>query len=114
MGAKQLENPSVRVNLSVPHALNQTLQRLATLQGTSKSGIVLEFLQEIEPALNQISDALEETKRTKQIPIEMLNTFVGDVLEKVGEMGAEMKNLKKVVETVKKCPDTLEMDLKPE
>lgn len=114
MGAKQLENPSVRVNLSVPHDLNQTLQRFATLQGKSKSGVVLDFLEELEPVFVQICEALESVQKTKQIPYEILNTFVGDALEKVGQMGSEIKNLKNTVDSAKKCPDTLEMDLKTE
>jgi hypothetical protein len=103
MGGKTLEIPSRRVGLTVPHALNETLQRLATLQGKSKSRIVLEFLQECEPAFEQIVSGLEAAQKNKSQALKIT-------------LQMQQQALSKLSDTMKDFNDNLEFDLghKPE
>lgn len=103
MGGKTLEIPSRRVGLTVPHELNEKLQRLATLQGKSKSRVVLEFLQQCEPAFVQIADALEVVQNEKKVPIKQI-------------LEMQQKALSNLSEALGDFNDNLEFDLgdKPE
>jgi hypothetical protein len=95
---KALDVPSRRTGLTLPHALNETLKRMAELQGKSKSGLILEFLVECEPAFNNLLLGLEAAQSNK-------NQAVKIVLD------MQQQALSNLSDAMKDFNDNLEFDL---
>ena len=89
------QNP--RVALTVPKDLNDTLQRLADLQGVPKTKLIIDMLQEYKPVLDKVIDALERIEADKMNGIEIAKDFgktlLLDVHEQLGQAASEIKKL---------------------
>lgn len=82
---KALAVPSRRVGLTVPHSLNETLKRIAELQGKSKSGLVLEFLLDCEPVFEELLAALEVVEKEKALPLQKMHAMQQRALSTLSE-----------------------------
>lgn len=89
------QNP--RVALTVPKDLNDTLQRLADLQGVPKTKLIIDMLQEYKPVLEKVIDALERIEADKMNGVEIAKDFgkslLLDVHEQLGQAASEIKKL---------------------
>lgn len=89
------QNP--RVALTVPPDLNDTLQRLADLQGVPKTKLIIEMLQEYKPVLEKVIDALERIEADKMNGAEIAKEFGSNMLldahEQLGKVASEVKKL---------------------
>ena len=89
------QNP--RVALTVPPDLNDTLQRLADLQGVPKTKLIIEMLQEYKPVLDKVIDALERIEADKMNGVEIAKEFGSNMLldahEQLGKVASEVKKL---------------------
>jgi len=89
------QNP--RVALTVPKDLNDTLQRLADLQGVPKTKLIIDMLQEYKPVLDKVVDALERIEADKMNGVEIAKDFGSSLLldahEQLGQIASEVKKL---------------------
>lgn len=80
-----------RVNLTISHELNDLLQDLAVLMKKPKSTIIVDFLDEITPMLQDLKQALELAEQKKDIkPTLARMTAAANV--KTAEMNNDMIN----------------------
>lgn len=80
-----------RVNLTISHELNNLLQDLAVLMKKPKSTIIVDFLDEITPMLEDLKQALELAEQKKDIkPTLARMTAAANV--KTAEMNNDMIN----------------------
>ena len=68
-----------RINLTVPQNLNETLARLAELQGRSRSAVVVDLLEAIHPPLMRTVATLEAAQAAPKELRENLRQTVEDM-----------------------------------
>lgn len=75
-----------RINLTVEDDMNELLEELAILTGTPKTRLVMDFMNEIKPALVDMRDGLKLAKSTRQgLPV-----FLTDMVARANMGVAEM------------------------
>lgn len=99
-----------RLALTLRPELDTAITHIAKFQNVAKTAVINDFLMECLPALQGISDAYKLIE-AKQDPTAAMNALVVMAMKKMGDLGQEVDDHSKVQ---KKCPDTIEMDLKPE
>lgn len=102
----------IRLALTLRPELDEVLTYIANYQKVPKTSVVSEILMECLPVLQGIADAYKQIEDKKN-PTLIMNAMLGSMMQKVGEFGKEIEEHSRA--QMKKCPDTLEMDLpKPE
>lgn len=86
-----------RVALTMPDDINETLERLAELQGIPKTKLIIEMLEQYKPILDQVVDALEKIKADKENAPEIAKQFAQGLIldgqELLGAVASEAKKL---------------------
>lgn len=100
-----------RIALTLRPELDAVITHIADFQKVTKTAVVTDMLMECLPAFQAISDAYKQIEQNKT-PTAAMNNLVSMMMIKIGELGEELDDHNK--SQLKKCPDTIEMDLKPE
>lgn len=101
----------IRLALTLRPELDEVITHIANFQKVPKTTVVSEILMECLPALQGVSDAYKLIEEKKN-PAHVMNAMMGKMMQKLGEFGKEIED--HAISQTKKCPDTIEMDLKPE
>jgi predicted DNA-binding protein len=101
----------IRMAMTLPPELDEVITHIAEHQKRTKTSLVVEILLECLPALQGVSEAYKMIEK-KQNPQAAMNAMVGKMMQKMGDFGKELED--HANSQLKKCPDTIEMDLKPE
>jgi hypothetical protein len=101
----------IRLALTLTPELDEVITHIAQFQKTPKTTVITGLLTEMLPALQGISDAYKMVEK-KENPAIAMNHLVVMMMKKIGEFGEEIDDHNK--SQMKKCPDTIEMDLKTE
>ena len=87
-----------RIALSVSPEMDEVLERLALLTNQPKTKLILEMLEEYVPVLEQTINALEQIQENKENAASIAKQFASEILldgnQKLGQIAAEVKNLK--------------------
>ncbi len=74
---KKLDEPSVRLSLSVPAKANKVLSRLSELTSTPKSQIIVELIVDALPVFVQVLEAVEQAKQgQKELAVQTMAGFL--------------------------------------
>lgn len=86
-----------RTNLTLPVDLDAVIADLARLQGTKKAKIITQLLLEVQPALEQMRDALVAVHENKEDAVSVVRAYAQNALlesnEKLGALAHEVKGL---------------------
>ena len=86
-----------RTNLTLPVDLDAVIADLARLQGTKKAKIITQLLLEVQPALEQMRDALVAVYENKEDAVSVAKNYAQNALlesnEKLGVLAQEVKKL---------------------
>lgn len=86
-----------RINLTLPVDLDAVIADLARLQGTKKAKIITQLLLEVQPALEQMRDALVAVHENKEDAVSVAKNYAQNALlesnEKLGVLAREVKKL---------------------
>ena len=86
-----------RINLTLPVDLDAVIADLARLQGTKKAKIITQLLLEVQPALEQMRDALVAVHENKEDAVSVAKNYAQNALlesnEKLGVLAQEVKKL---------------------
>lgn len=86
-----------RVALTLDDSLNNTLDRLSELKGVPKTRLIVEMLEQYQPVLEKVVDALERIEADKENGIEIAKDFGSNLLldahEQLGQIASEVKKL---------------------
>lgn len=87
---------SKRISISLNPELYSVISDIADLQNKPMSRLVVELLQEMQPVLANVRDALSEVKKSND-PIAVARKFgqssLMDANEQLGELSKEIKKL---------------------
>lgn len=86
-----------RTNLTLPADLDAVISDLARLQGTKKAKIITQLLLEVQPALEQMRDALIAVYENKEDAVKVARDYAQNALldsnEKLGVLAKEVRKL---------------------
>lgn len=86
-----------RTNLTLPADLDAVISDLARLQGTKKAKIITQLLLEVQPALEQMRDALIAVYENKEDAVKVARDYAQNALldsnEKLGVLAQEVRKL---------------------
>lgn len=89
------KNP--RINLTIPHDLDQVISDLSTLQKRPKAQIITEMLLESQPVLTAVRDALLQIQSDQEKGLQIAKDFghrmILDANQKLGYLAVEVKDL---------------------
>ena len=87
-----------RIALSVSPEMDTVLDRISELTEQPKTKLIVEMLEQYMPVLEQTLDALEQIKSNKENALNIAKNFAHEMLldgnQKLGQIAAEVKNLK--------------------
>ena len=87
-----------RIALSVSPEMDTVLDRISELTEQPKTKLIVEMLEQYMPVLEQTLEALEQIKANKENALNIAKNFAHEMLldgnQKLGQIAAEVKNLK--------------------
>ena len=87
-----------RIALSVSPEMDTVLDRISELTEQPKTKLIVEMLEQYMPVLEQTLEALEQIKANKDNALNIDKNFAHEMLldgnQKLGQIAAEVKNIK--------------------